>query len=70
MSVRSRLSWWLSGADRIARVEATVIDLQTAIAELTARQDAALDEIRGLVRTALDDLDARVVSIDDQLAEQ
>jgi len=64
------LSWWLSGADRIAQLEATMTDLQSTLVELTARQDAALNEIRRMVRTALDDLDARVVAIDDRLPGQ
>lgn len=69
MSVRSRLSWLLFGARRVGQLESAVVELQARLEMLTAQQEATLEDIRRSASTVLDDLDARVVALDDQLAE-
>lgn len=65
-SLKSRLSWMVSGPARLDEMQRTIQTLQQQISDMHTAQDAQLADIRSKVSTVLDDVTARLAALDER----
>ena len=65
VSVKSRLSWMLSGPARLDEMQRSIEALQHQLNEMQMLQDEQLSDVRASVAVVLDDVTARLSALAD-----